>query len=327
MTDFASLADFVQHRMRMSHIYQPLMLMALLRNGGVSTDEDIARTLLAHDQSQLEYYQLITRNMVGKVLRGHDIVRKEGHTYHLNAWATLTPAQVEALIALCQERLDRYLSQRGDRIFEHRRKSAGYISGTLRYDVLKRAGFHCELCGVAADKKALEVDHILPRNHGGSDELVNLQALCYSCNAMKRDRDATDLRAVRDSYTHREAGCLFCAIPPERILLENELAYAIADGFPVTPHHSLVIPKRHAADYFELHQSEVNACNDLLHKLRTQILAADASVTAFNIGMNSGADAGQTIFHCHIHLIPRRTNDVEQPRGGVRHIIPGKGTY
>jgi diadenosine tetraphosphate (Ap4A) HIT family hydrolase/5-methylcytosine-specific restriction endonuclease McrA len=324
---FVELADFVRRRMRMSHIYQPLMLLTLLRHGGASSSEEIAKTLLAHDQSQVEYYQQITRNMVGKVLRSHGIVRKDGDTYHLNCFDALTPEQITTLVDLCRERLEHYQAQRGDRIFEHRRKSAGYVSGTLRYDVLKRAGFHCELCGISADKKALEVDHIVPRNHGGGDDLPNLQALCFSCNAMKRDRDATDFRAVRESYAHRDDDCLFCTIPADRILLENELAYAIADGFPVTEKHCLIIPKRHAADYFALHQAEVNACNALLHTLRSKILAEDDSVTAFNVGMNNGADAGQTIFHCHIHLIPRRKNDVERPRGGVRHLIPGKGEY
>jgi ATP adenylyltransferase len=325
--NFEELVNFVRHRMRMSHIYQPVMLMTLLQHGGASSTEEIARTLLANDQSQIEYYRLVTRNMVGKVLRNHNIVRKDGDIYHLNGFESLTSEQITTLVRLCQERLEHYQAQRGDRIFEHRRKSAGYVSGTLRYDVLKRAGFHCELCGIAADQKALEVDHIVPRNHGGSDALSNLQALCYSCNAMKRDRDATDFRAVRASYAHRGEDCLFCAIPTDRILLENELAYAIADGFPVTAKHSLIIPKRHAPDYFALHQSEVNACNALLCELRAHIEAEDASVTGFNVGMNNGVDAGQTIFHCHIHLIPRRKNDVARPRGGVRHVIPGKGEY
>lgn len=144
---------------------------------------------------------------------------------------------------------------------------------------------------------------------------------------MKRDRDATDFRAVRDSYVFRESGCLFCDLPKSRVLHENELALCIADGFPVTPGHRLIIPKRHAADYFDLYQSEISACNALLHQQRTELIANDASISGFNIGMNNGADAGQTIFHCHIHLIPRRRHDVERPRGGVRHIIPGKGEY
>ncbi len=121
--------------------------------------------------------------------------------------------------------------------------------------------------------------------------------------------------------------CLFCEIPAERIVARNDLAYAIHDGFPVTPLHTLIIPKRHAETYFELTEAEILACNQLLSKCRNEILKSDPKVEAFNIGMNAGEVAGQTIFHCHIHLIPRRKGDVENPRGGIRHLIPGKGYY
>lgn len=121
--------------------------------------------------------------------------------------------------------------------------------------------------------------------------------------------------------------CLFCSISRDRVILENQLAYAIRDGFPVTNMHTLVIPKRHAATYFDLTSQELLACNELLRSLREQILTEDPLVQGFNIGLNAGAAAGQTIFHCHFHLIPRRLGDVENPRGGVRHLIPGKGYY
>jgi len=121
--------------------------------------------------------------------------------------------------------------------------------------------------------------------------------------------------------------CPFCQVPPARVVAANDLAIAIRDGFPVTAGHVLVIPRRHVADYFGLSQDEVLACNELLHRLRQSTQVADPSVTAFNVGMNVGTDAGQTIFHCHIHLIPRRAGDVPNPRGGVRHVIPGKGDY
>lgn len=113
----------------------------------------------------------------------------------------------------------------------------------------------------------------------------------------------------------------------DRVILENQLAYAIRDGFPVTDLHTLVIPKRHTATYFDLTSQELLACDELLRSLREQILAQDPLVQGFNIGLNAGAAAGQTIFHCHFHLIPRRVGDVENPRGGVRHLIPGKGYY
>ena len=116
-------------------------------------------------------------------------------------------------------------------------------------------------------------------------------------------------------------------MPAERVIASNALAYAVNDGFPVTLGHTLLIPRRHVEDFFGLSDEELLACNQLLKALRASITAGDGLVQGFNIGMNAGAAAGQTIFHCHIHLIPRRHGDVENPRGGVRHLIPGKGFY
>ncbi len=267
--------------------------------------------------------------MVGKVLRSHEIVSRNKITreYSLLDYESLTSQERVHLIELCRKRLDVFLEARGKKIFDHRRKSSGYISGTIKYEVLKRARFRCELCGISADVKALEVDHIIPRNKAGTDDLSNLQSLCYSCNAMKRDRDDTDFRAIRESYKDREKGCIFCEVPGKRIIEENELACVIRDGFPVTDLHTLIVPKRHVVTYFELGQAEVNACNQLIANVKEDIEHNDNTVSGFNIGINNGASSGQTVFHCHIHLIPRREGDVENPRGGVRHVIPGKGNY
>jgi ATP adenylyltransferase len=121
--------------------------------------------------------------------------------------------------------------------------------------------------------------------------------------------------------------CLFCNIEPERVIADNEYAYAIRDGFPVTNLHTLIIPKRHAETYFDMTAEEKLACDELLTRFRNEIVNVDSSVSGFNIGMNAGESAGQTIFHCHIHLIPRRDGDVDQPRGGVRGVIPNKQKY
>jgi diadenosine tetraphosphate (Ap4A) HIT family hydrolase len=179
----------------------------------------------------------------------------------------------------------------------------------------------------AAEVRALEVDHIVPRSRGGTDDPVNLQALCYRCNSMKRDRDTTDFRGVRESYGYRQPGCSFCEMPADSVVEENELAYAVWDTFPVTLLHMLVIPKRHVGGYFELGQPELNACHRLLEQQKEAIEQQDASVEGFNVGINDGEVAGQTIFHSHIHLMPRRRGDVEEPIGGVRNVFPGKGRY
>ena len=107
-------------------------------------------------------------------------------------------------------------------------------------------------------------------------------------------------------HMHPDHTCLFCTIPAGRIIASNDLAYAIRDGFPVTPLHTLIIPKRHVDDCFGLSKAEIQACHDLLIQLRFSILAEDTEVEGFNVGMNAGAVAGQTIFHCHIHLSRNR---------------------
>ena len=121
--------------------------------------------------------------------------------------------------------------------------------------------------------------------------------------------------------------CLFCNPPADRVFLSSGLAYALWDAFPVTPLHALVIPSRHAEDYFALTPDEVLACDAFLRTCAERLKADDPSVSGFNIGLNVGEAAGQTIFHCHFHLIPRRLGDVDNPRGGIRHLIPGKGAY
>ncbi|MBM3556708.1 MAG: HIT domain-containing protein [Alphaproteobacteria bacterium] len=325
---FDRLSRYIESEMRMSHIYQPVMLMELLRQGGSAKTNAIAKAILDRDPSQIEYYEEIVKNMVGRVLtKNRGLTQREGETYRLIDFDHLSAEEIAALGELCQRRLDEFLAKRGDAIWSHRAKSSGYISGTLRYEVLKRAKFRCELCGVSAEERAIEVDHIVPRNHGGTDDLSNLQALCYSHNAMKRDTDATDFRSIAASYNERDPGCLFCTLPTERIIEENELALAMWDAHPVTAWHALIIPKRHVGTYFELYQPELNACHQLIASTRKRVLDADKTVEGFNVGMNCGETAGQTVMHCHIHLIPRRKGDIDNPRGGVRGVIPDKRVY
>ena len=116
-------------------------------------------------------------------------------------------------------------------------------------------------------------------------------------------------------------------MPEDQPVAETELAYAVRDAFPVTSLHTLVIPKRHASGYFELGRAELNACHRLLEQEKEEIEGQDASVEGFNVGVNEGGTAGQTVFHCHLHLIPRRSGDIEDPAGGVRNVISGKGIY
>ena len=121
--------------------------------------------------------------------------------------------------------------------------------------------------------------------------------------------------------------CLFCDVKKTGIVYENELAYASYDSYPVSEHHCLIIPKRHIKDYFDLSNDELIACSDLIKVVKKEITNKDPLVKGFNLGTNIGIVSGQSIFHCHFHLIPRREGDVDNPQGGVRSVIPNKQHY
>ena len=121
--------------------------------------------------------------------------------------------------------------------------------------------------------------------------------------------------------------CLFCNSEKSGCALENELAYASYDSYPVSEYHCLIIPKRHIKDYFDLSNEELIACNKLIKIVKKEITNKDSSVKGFNLGTNIGKVSGQSILHCHFHLIPRREGDVENPQGGVRSVIPKKQHY
>ena len=119
--------------------------------------------------------------------------------------------------------------------------------------------------------------------------------------------------------------CLFCK-DPRGVSIEHELAYSARDSYPTSPGHTLVIPRRHVASFFDLTSEEVAACMDLI-KDEKKLIDEELNPEGYNIGVNVGPAAGQSIFHVHIHLIPRYKGDVENPQGGVRHVIPNKGHY
>lgn len=120
--------------------------------------------------------------------------------------------------------------------------------------------------------------------------------------------------------------CPFCHIPPTNIQLHNDVAVAIPDSYPVADGHTLVLPRRHVASLYELSTEEQAQVWQLVAQVRQQ-LASMYPPDGFNIGINDGTAAGQTVPHAHIHVIPRRSGDVPDPRGGIRWVIPAKAPY
>lgn len=165
------------------------------------------------------------------------------------------------------------------------------------------------------------IDNRVPRAERLSD--AEREALVLQCLAHLDD--ALDASAAAERVTD----CILCELKPEhfKVVDENDLALTLIDSYPVTEGHCLVIPRRHAATWFDMNEAELLATSRLVHRARERLQREDPSVTGFNIGMNCWKSAGQSVFHAHIHLIPRRDGDQENPQGGVRKIFPEKAHY
>ena len=120
--------------------------------------------------------------------------------------------------------------------------------------------------------------------------------------------------------------CPFCEIARDRVLHEGKMVKAIWDRFPVSPGHVLIIPHRHVATWFDANREEQRELLEAIEHVRL-ILEKQFSPSGYNIGVNVGAAAGQTVFHLHLHVIPRYAGDVADPTGGIRNVIPGKANY
>jgi diadenosine tetraphosphate (Ap4A) HIT family hydrolase/5-methylcytosine-specific restriction endonuclease McrA len=313
--------------MKMMHIYQPVMIKTLIQSNGKVTARKIAKEFLAKDQSQIDYYTEITNNMPGKILRKNKVIEynKKSKIFELDL-SEISSENRNDLVKICDEKIAEYEEKYGKKIWKHRARDSRVISGSIRYRVLTAAKNRCELCGIHKDEKALDVDHVVPINKGGPNVIENMQALCYTCNSQKSDTDSTDFRLWKGMYENRETNCTICKLE-NLSKISNTLAFTIKDKFPVTKFHYLIIPRRHVDSFFELGTSEQKACLILLSEIKEKLLKEDSTISGFNIGINDSEDSGQTIPHCHIHLIPRRKGDVANPRGGIRNVIPGKSDY
>lgn len=322
---FEELKGFITSTMRMSHIYQPLLIKTLIDSGGISTIRQLASIFLTNDESQILFYEKKLKDMPIKVLSKHHVINREGELVSLNI-KRLTLEQKAELKMLCEQKIQEYIVSRGLKIWGYSLLDDTLTDDKLRFRLLQEAKGRCALCGATKDDRPLDIDHIIPRSKGGKTVYENLQVLCSKCNRTKRDRDDTDYRNLA-ADTHKK-DCIFCQKSKSKdIIHENDHAFAVLDGFPVSEGHTLIIPKRHFSDYFEIFEKEYVDVHDLIRVRRKELLERDKSIQGFNVGANSGEVAGQTIWHCHIHLIPRRTGDTPNPRGGVRGVIPSRMAY
>jgi len=255
-----------------------------------------------------------------RVLARHGVLSQEKGVVSLTV-PQLSLEQKAHIRMLCEQRLQEYIQKRGLAIWDYRMLDTAPVPDNLRYQVLAQSDGRCALCGATKKERPLDVDHIIPRSRGGKTVLENLQLLCSKCNRTKGNKDDTDFRDFRPE--ERVDGCSFC-LPSDdpRIVMTNGTMFAIADKCPVTDGHTLIVSVRHAAHYLHLSGTEKQHADELVRVMSNKARAEDSTVSGFNIGMNCGSDAGQTMMHAHIHLIPRRHGDIADPRGGVRGAIP-----
>ena len=191
----AELQDFVDNRMRMSHVYQPLLIRCLLDAGGQATLRQLAIEFAKADEAQLRYYEKRIKDMPLRVLKKHGVVEYEDGVAKL---AVTKPAFKEkaGIRAACERKIGEFLSTRGLSTWDYSLLNFDPVGDSLRYQILKRDRV-CQLCGATREQERLEVDHILPRSKGGTNDPDNLQVLCAPCNRGKSNRDDTDFRDPR----------------------------------------------------------------------------------------------------------------------------------
>lgn len=291
---YARLKAFLTDAMSMSHVYQPLMIKTILSGGGAATRRQIAASFLAADLSQLEYYEQITKGYPTQTLKRHGIITHHRGVYHLaEDLERLNEWERASLIATCDAKLADYVAHRQAAIWRHRAQNFDPIPGTIRYEVLKRARGRCEACGVSNQERALQVDHIVPRTTGGSNDLSNFQALCSTCNAQKLNRDQTDFHQAHLDYEHRDGGCVYCSQPDGAAPEGNSLAAAVM----ATSSEARIFPRRHIADYLALSQPEINALREIEVDMGRRLEAP--------MGLEWKVETGRDVSHCVVVLRAR----------------------
>jgi hypothetical protein len=190
---FKALIDFILKKMSMSHVYQPILIKALVQAGGKATIRQLAQTLLLEDESQLIFYEKRLKEMPLKVLKKHGVLTVDGDLVSINV-EDLSLEQRAEIRGACEDRLMSFVSKRGITTWDYRMLEDDPVSDSVRYRLLKKANGRCSLCGATKKETVLHVDHIVPRSRGGTNDESNLQVLCLKCNLGKSNKDATDFR-------------------------------------------------------------------------------------------------------------------------------------
>lgn len=299
---YRRLLVFLDQKMSMSHIYQPVMLKTLLAREGVASRRDIAAAFLAEDQSQLEYYDEIVKRYPTQTLKRHGIIEHGRGRYSLrDIFLAIDAGERATLIALCDAKLADFVERRQQMIWKHRSQNFDPVPGSIRWQILRRAMGRCEACGISAVERALHVDHIIPRSWGGSNDISNFQALCSTCNVQKLNGDATDFRGAAEALTRRALDCPLCDPHPAQIAEENALALAVPVAGEVGCFD--IAPKRHGAGYFSLFQPELNAIRALELALADKASSWGLDGRTASISIVAPAQADHCVMRCQFERV------------------------
>lgn len=319
----SNLRQFLTKKMKMTGPYQPMVIKRLLVNGGKATLNEIAKELSARDPQSIEYFEKRLKVYPKKVLKSHDVAELNGHEFILIE-SDLSKIEAEQLIQICEEKLESYYAK----LPEFDELNDGW--GRKRILLIEKHPY-CSLCGARPTKNSeveLDIDHIMPTSKGGSDDFENLQVLCHRCNRAKGNHLLKSSKEVHSQYLRKDPTCIFCEIKRDRsILYENDYILAFEDKFPVSKGHTLIVPKRHIESALELTDVEMVTIFQYFKERTEWLKKNDNSIKGFNAGFNIGEAGGQTIFHAHFHVIPRRIGDTENPKGGIRCVLPEKQRY
>ena len=263
----AELVDFIENKMRMSHIYQPLLIQSLVESGGQATLRELAVKFLTEEEAEIREMMKTIKKMPVHVLSAKNKSRKKPFVEEEDGVVRLLvkPTDLKErseILGACARRLHGYVAKRGEGIWNHKWLDSP-TGGAMRFKVLEAGGRRCALCGITSKDRALDVDHIVPHSKGGPSTFENLQILCSKCNRSKGNRSDTDFRAAEPPAPGFE-DCDICALPAlKEFPSENELARAVrVVKSGITTIH--IIPKRHVYRYLDLTSHEVLAMHDLL---------------------------------------------------------------
>lgn len=314
-----TLKEFLTSKMKMSGLYQPVIIKHLILENGQAALESIAKELTTLDEEAVEDYVQKLKIHPKAVLKKHGIAEIEKDSYRLLMELGDTK---ENLLKICNEKILSYMEQRG---LEPGRPGGW---GIKRIKLIEKYPY-CTLCGTKPSDGTigLDIDHIIPASKGGSDDESNLQVLCAKCNRAKGNHFVISAESTHLKHLNHDSSCIFCTLSAERIKFKDSYILVVEDGYPVSKGHSLIIPVRHIPSALELHDVETVQIFKKSREICESLQKEDPSILGFNLGFNVGRVAGQTIDHCHFHIIPRRSGDVEEPTGGIRNVIPGKGKY